>query len=202
MRKYISLLLFIGLAWGQNSPIDFETDINSADKRIEELAIVIGDKYGHLIPALKDADYKVMLSAVQSPISENDNTTYLKLFDIMIRNFKKSSAGKVVTDLFKKIPISIDDAFKNENHYGLFTLVYTDMYNKENKKSDTEVSDELFRYAVQYFNDRNHGIAVMIAEEALLFNRDNESVIGFIEDNGSALMEKELGINVRNDDLF
>ena len=25
MRKYISLLLFIGLAWGQNSPIDFET---------------------------------------------------------------------------------------------------------------------------------------------------------------------------------
>ena len=25
MSKYISLLLFIGLAWGQNSPIDFET---------------------------------------------------------------------------------------------------------------------------------------------------------------------------------
>mgnify|MGYP001228831351 FL=1 len=98
--------------------------------------------------------------------------------------------------------MSLDEVFKNENYYGLFTLVYADMYNKKNKKSDLEVSKELFKYAIRYNNEWKYGIAFLVAEEALVFDYTNEKIDQFIEDVNLKLFEREVGIDLSDDSLF
>jgi hypothetical protein len=143
-----------------------------------------------------------MLAAIQQPLSEDESVNYINLFLMMIRNMRKSSAGEKITNLFKNIPMSLDEVFKNENYYGLFTLVYADMYNKKNKKSDLEVSKELFKYAIRYNNEWKYGIAFLVAEEALVFDYTNEKIDQFIEDVNLKLFEREVGIDLSDDSLF
>ncbi len=179
-----------------------EADINDADKRMNDILSSIKDDYSHVMPGMKDLTQKQMLTAIQQPLSKDNKISYLELFSVMIRNFKKSSGGKRITNMFKDIPITLDDAILNENHLGLFTLIYTDMYNKDNKKTDDEVSKELFLYAVNYSHQKNYGIAGIIAEEAKAFNRSSQEIQQFIEDNGTAMFEKELKINLNDDFLL
>ena len=180
----------------------YQLEIDSANKRIKELARVIEDKYCNLMPNLKGMDYEKMLAAIQQPLSEDESVNYINLFLMMIRNMRKSSAGEKITNLFKNIPMSLDEVFKNENYYGLFTLVYADMYNKKNKKSDLEVSKELFKYAIRYNNEWKYGIAFLVAEEALVFDYTNEKIDQFIEDVNLKLFEREVGIDLSDDSLF
>jgi len=173
----------------------YESEIESADTLIEDLTTIISEKYSHLMPNLNNIDVDMMIEAITNPISSDENISYLELFDIMIRNIKKNSAGENITNMFKNIQITKEDAFQNENKYGLYTLIYTDIYNKENRNNDSNVSEELFDYAIQYFNNENYGIAGQIAKEALVFNRGSTKIKQFIEENSSSLLKKEMGID-------
>lgn len=188
--------------FGENKevfPIDKERKkyldkmIRSADNRIIELTTHTNNYYGH------NLDLKQMKQAIQEPISEEDNISYVDLFDTMIRNLKKNSAGPKVTDLFKRIPITFNEAFKMENAHALFSLIYADMYNKENKKSDVDVSEELFKLGIKYNQLGKYGTANVIFKEALCFNRNNYQIQDFIEQNTAQLLKKETGINMNKD---
>jgi len=179
----------------------YKSEIKNSFKRIYEIAADANIKYNFKMQNLENNEegHKRIIKAIMNPISKNDNVSYLELFDILIRNLKKSSAGKRITDLFKNIPITMENAFKNENHYALFTLIYTDMHNKENKKTEKDVSIELYHYAKKYYENSKYHTAMLIIEEALVFDNGNEKAKELREINGKAIMEKELGINLGSD---
>ena len=72
----------------------YTSEIESTYKRLDEMVIYIGDKYQNLMPNLKGIDREKMLSAINEPISRDNQITYHQLFETMIRNMKKSSGGK------------------------------------------------------------------------------------------------------------
>jgi len=181
----------------------YKSEMESAYKRLDEMVIFVGDHYQHLMPNLKGIDRKKMLTAINQPISSDNQITYHQLFETMIRNMRKSSGGKKITELFKNIPLKKDDVLRNENYYGLYTLIYTDMYNKENKKTDDEISDKLFGIAQEKSSYGNYGFAGAIAQEALIFAKGDKTlkleIERFIEENSGKLLEKETETNI--DDL-
>ncbi len=108
----------------------------------------------------------------------------LKRFENMIRNIKKGSGHDELLLMFKNFPMNLDEAIRNENSYAIFTIVYSDMFEKELRKhnsnvgkTDTEVAAELHNIAVYFSKKEKYGTAIIILLEAHQFDKKNDNIV-------------------------